>query len=106
MAKIVEKELESVTIRFAGDSGDGMQLTGDQFTDTSAIMGNDIATLPDFPAEIRAPQGTLPGVSSFQIQFSKNDIFTAGDSPDVLVAMNPAALRVNIAELTACGMII
>ena len=81
--KHLEKELESVTIRFAGDSGDGMQLTGDQFTDTSALMGNDIATLPDFPAEIRAPQGTLPGVSSFQIQFSHNEIYTAGDAPDV-----------------------
>ncbi|MBI4352982.1 MAG: 2-oxoacid:acceptor oxidoreductase subunit alpha [Candidatus Omnitrophica bacterium] len=103
---LIEKELESVTIRFAGDSGDGMQLTGDQFTDTSAVMGNDIATLPDFPAEIRAPAGTLPGVSSFQIQFSKNDIFTAGDAPDVLVVMNPAALRVNLADLVKGGLII
>ncbi len=101
-----EKELESVTIRFAGDSGDGMQLTGDQFTDTSAIMGNDIATLPDFPAEIRAPQGTLPGVSSFQIQFSKNEIFTAGDSPDVLVVMNPAALKVNLRDLQKGGLVV
>jgi 2-oxoglutarate/2-oxoacid ferredoxin oxidoreductase subunit alpha len=100
------KELESVTIRFAGDSGDGMQLTGDQFTDTSALMGNDIATLPDFPAEIRAPQGTLPGVSSFQIHFSKNEIFTAGDSPDVLVVMNPAALKVNLKELQHGGVIV
>src|SRR3990167_8954748 len=106
MAKIVEKELESVTIRFAGDSGDGMQLTGDQFTDTSAVMGNDIATLPDFPAEIRAPQGTLPGVSSFQIQFSKNQIYTAGDAPDVLVVMNPAALKVNINDLVKGGLLI
>lgn len=101
-----EKELESVTIRFAGDSGDGMQLTGDQFTDTSALMGNDIATLPDFPAEIRAPQGTLPGVSSFQIQISKNDIFTAGDAPDVLVIMNPAALKVNLNDLTKGGLLV
>ena len=102
----MEKELESVTIRFAGDSGDGMQLTGDQFTDTSALMGNDIATLPDFPAEIRAPQGTLPGVSSFQIQISKNDIFTAGDAPDVLVIMNPAALKVNLNDLTKGGLLV
>lgn len=105
-AKISEIELESVTIRFAGDSGDGMQLTGDQFTDTSALMGNDIATLPDFPAEIRAPQGTLPGVSSFQIQFSKNEIFTAGDAPDVLVVMNPAALKVNIGDLLKGGLLV
>ena len=104
--KTTEKEIESVIIRFAGDSGDGMQLTGDQFTDTSAIMGNDIATLPDFPAEIRAPQGTLPGVSSFQIQFSKNEIYTAGDAPDVLVAMNPAALRVNISDLIKGGALV
>ncbi len=104
--KPIEKEVESVTIRFAGDSGDGMQLTGDQFTDTSAIMGNDIATLPDFPAEIRAPQGTLPGVSSFQIQFSKNEIFTAGDAPDVLVVMNPAALRVNVNDLVKGGLLV
>jgi 2-oxoglutarate ferredoxin oxidoreductase subunit alpha len=101
-----EKELDAVIIRFAGDSGDGMQLTGDQFTDTSAIMGNDIATLPDFPAEIRAPQGTLPGVSSFQIQFSKNEIYTAGDAPDVLVVMNPAALKVNINDLQKGGLLV
>ena len=104
--KVIEKELESVTIRFAGDSGDGMQLTGDQFTDTSAMMGNDIATLPDFPAEIRAPQGTLPGVSSFQIQFSQHEVFTAGDAPDVLVAMNPAALRVNLNDLCKGGLLV
>src|SRR3989338_2879698 len=106
MAKIVEKELESVTIRFAGDSGDGMQLTGDQFTDTSAIMGTAIATLPDCPAEIRAPQGTLPGVSSFQIQFSKNEVFTAGDAPDVLVVMNSAALKVNLGDLVKGGLVV
>ncbi len=103
---LIEKELESVTIRFAGDSGDGMQLTGDQFTDTSALMGNDIATLPDFPAEIRAPQGTLPGVSSFQIQFSHTEIFTPGDAPDVLVVMNPAALRVNLRDLVKGGLVV
>ncbi len=100
------KEVDSVIIRIAGDSGDGMQLTGDQLTDTSAIMGNDIATLPDFPAEIRAPQGTLPGVSSFQIQFSKRDVYTAGDNPDVLVVMNPAALKVNIGDLQKGGLLI
>lgn len=98
--------LESVIIRIAGDSGDGMQLTGDQLTDTSAMMGNDIATLPDFPAEIRAPQGTLPGVSSFQIHFSKNDVFTAGDAPSVLVVMNPAALKVNLGDLEKGGLLI
>ncbi len=100
------KELSSVIIRIAGDSGDGMQLTGDQFTDTSALMGNDIATLPDFPAEIRAPQGTLPGVSSFQIHFSRNDVYTAGDAPTVLVVMNPAALKVNLSELEKGGLLI
>lgn len=89
-------ELDRVTIRFAGDSGDGMQLTGSQFTNTSAIVGNDLATFPDFPAEIRAPAGTLPGVSSFQVQIGETDIYTPGDDPDVLVAMNPAALKVNL----------
>src|SRR3989338_4449419 len=102
----MQKEVESVTIRIAGDSGDGMQLTGDQLTDTSAMMGNDIATLPDFPAEIRAPQGTLPGVSSFQIQFSKHEVFTPGDAPDVLVAMNPAALRTNLNDLVKGGILV
>ncbi len=100
------KEVDSVTIRIAGDSGDGMQLTGDQLTDTSAMMGNDIATLPDYPSEIRAPQGTLPGVSSFQIQFSSNEIFTAGDAPDVLVVMNPAALKVNLSDLVKGGLLL
>ena len=90
------QELERVTIRFAGDSGDGMQLTGSQFTRTAAVFGNDIATLPDFPAEIRAPAGSLAGVSGFQISFSSTEIHTPGDSPDVLVAMNPAALRANL----------
>lgn len=95
----VQGRLESVVIRFAGDSGDGMQLTGSQFATTSALIGNDIATLPDFPAEIRAPAGTLPGVSSFQLQFSSGEIFTPGDEPDVLVAMNAAALKVNLSTL-------
>ena len=92
-------ELDQVIVRFAGDSGDGMQLTGDRFTSASAIYGNDVSTLPDFPAEIRAPQGTLPGVSAFQIHFAGFDILTAGDQPDVLVAMNPAALKANLNEL-------
>src|SRR3989338_3552682 len=99
-------QLESVVIRFAGDSGDGMQLTGTQFTNSSAIAGNDISTFPDFPAEIRAPQGTLPGVSGFQICFGSTRILTPGDAPDVLVAMNPAALRVNLGDLKMGGMII
>ena len=86
------KELDRVVIRFAGDSGDGMQLTGDRFTSVSAIFGNDLVTMPDFPAEIRAPAGTLAGVSAFQIHFSDHDILTPGDQPSVLVAMNPAAL--------------
>jgi 2-oxoglutarate ferredoxin oxidoreductase subunit alpha len=96
----------AITVRFAGDSGDGMQLTGDQFTDTAAAMGNDFATFPDFPAEIRAPAGTLPGVSSFQIQFSDSIIFTPGDLADVLVAMNPAALKVNLNRVKKGGLII
>ncbi len=100
------RTIESVVIRFAGDSGDGMQLTGTQFTATSAVVGNDLATLPDFPAEIRAPAGTLPGVSGFQIHFSSNDISTPGDAPDVLVAMNPAALKVNLRDLKPGGVVI
>ncbi|MEE9162919.1 MAG: 2-oxoacid:acceptor oxidoreductase family protein, partial [Candidatus Neomarinimicrobiota bacterium] len=95
-----------MTIRFAGDSGDGMQLTGSQFTETTGIVGNDLATLPDFPAEIRAPAGSLAGVSSFQIQFSSADIQTPGDQPDVLVVMNPAALKANVAELRSHGILI
>ena len=98
MAKEV-KQLDRVIIRFAGDSGDGMQLTGDRFTQESAVFGNDLVTLPNFPAEIRAPQGTLPGVSSFQVHFADHDILTAGDAPDVLVAMNPAALKANLPDL-------
>ncbi|MFN0207295.1 MAG: 2-oxoacid:acceptor oxidoreductase subunit alpha [Planctomycetota bacterium] len=92
-------EIDQVVIRFAGDSGDGMQITGNEFTKTSAIAGNDLATLPDFPAEIRAPVGTLPGVSGFQIRFASHDIHTPGDDPDVLVAMNPAALKVNLPDM-------
>jgi len=98
--------LSSVTIRFCGDSGDGMQLTGTQFTNTSALFGNDISTYPNFPSEIRAPQGTLAGVSGFQIHFSSNNIYTAGDSLDVLVAMNPAAFKTNIADLKQNGILI
>ncbi len=97
---------ERVTIRFAGDSGDGIQLTGTQFTQTSAIAGNDLATFPDFPAEIRAPAGTLAGVSGFQIHFSSSSVFTHGDTPDVLVAMNPAALKANLADLKNGGVLI
>src|SRR5215510_7067104 len=100
------EELDTVTIRFAGDSGDGMQLAGTQFTDTSAIVGNDISTLPDFPAEIRAPAGTPAGVSGFQIHFSSNDIFTPGDEVDALVAMNPAALKSNIKSVKDGGIVI
>ena len=99
-------QLDRVTIRFAGDSGDGMQLTGTQFTKTAALFGNDVSTLPDFPAEIRAPAGSLPGVSGFQISFSSDDIHTPGDRPDVLVAMNPAALKVNLGDLVPGGGII
>jgi 2-oxoglutarate ferredoxin oxidoreductase subunit alpha len=98
--------LDRVVIRFAGDSGDGMQLTGDRFTSDAAVFGNDISTLPNFPAEIRAPAGTLPGVSSFQLHFANYDIMTPGDRPDVLVAMNPAALKANIADLPRGGLII
>ena len=100
------EEIETVTIRFAGDSGDGMQLTGTQFTNTTAVVGNDISTLPDYPAEIRAPAGSLPGVSGFQLNFSNHDIRTPGDEPNVLVAMNPAALKVNLADLEPGGILI
>ncbi|GAA2559523.1 2-oxoacid:acceptor oxidoreductase subunit alpha [Pseudonocardia hydrocarbonoxydans] len=102
--EVVEKD--RVVIRFAGDSGDGMQLTGDRFTSETAAFGNDLSTLPNFPAEIRAPAGTLPGVSSFQLHFANYDILTPGDRPDVLVAMNPAALKANIADLPAGGVLI
>ncbi len=106
MAVKEREKLDSVTIRFCGDSGDGMQLTGTQFTSTSALFGNDIATLPNFPAEIRAPQGTLAGVSGFQVRFSSDNIHTAGDELDVLVAMNPAAFKTNIKDLKQNGILI
>jgi 2-oxoglutarate/2-oxoacid ferredoxin oxidoreductase subunit alpha len=102
----VSQDLDRVTIRFAGDSGDGMQLTGTQFTRTAAVFGNDISTLPDFPAEIRAPAGSLPGVSGFQLSFSSSEIYTPGDQPDVLVAMNPAALKTNLMDLPPGGALI
>ncbi|HEV8603333.1 MAG TPA: 2-oxoacid:acceptor oxidoreductase subunit alpha [Gaiellaceae bacterium] len=105
MAKPVE-QLDQVIIRFAGDSGDGMQLTGGRFASETAIFGNDLSTLPDFPAEIRAPAGSLPGVSGFQIHFSDHDILTPGDAPNVLVAMNPAALRTNLKDLPRGGTLI
>ena len=105
MAKAVE-QLDQVIIRFAGDSGDGMQLTGDRFTSETAVMGNDLSTLPDFPAEIRAPAGSLPGVSGFQLHFADHDILTPGDAPNVLVAMNPAALKTNLRDLPKGGMLI
>jgi 2-oxoglutarate ferredoxin oxidoreductase subunit alpha len=100
------QQLDRVIIRFAGDSGDGMQLTGDRFTQETASFGNDLSTLPNFPAEIRAPQGTLPGVSSFQVHFADHDILTPGDAPDVLVAMNPAALKANLSDLKRGATII
>lgn len=100
------ERLDAVTVRFAGDSGDGMQLTGSEFSKASAIAGNDIRTFPDFPAEIRAPAGTLAGVSGFQVQFASHPIYTPGDRPDVLVAMNPAALKANLPDLKPGGLII
>ncbi len=105
MAKAVE-QLDRVIIRFAGDSGDGMQLTGDRFTSETALFGNDVSTLPDFPAEIRAPAGSLPGVSGFQLHFADHDILTPGDAPNVLVAMNPAALKTNLRDLPKGGTLI
>ncbi|MBX2812162.1 MAG: 2-oxoacid:acceptor oxidoreductase subunit alpha [Myxococcales bacterium] len=99
-------DLESAVIRFSGDSGDGMQLTGSQFTNTAALAGNDLVTFPDFPAEIRAPAGTLFGVSGFQLNFAAKSIYTPGDAPDVLVAMNPAALKVNLSDLKTGGILI
>src|SRR3989442_12119594 len=101
MASKTVEDKERVVIRFAGDSGDGMQLTGDRFTNATAILGNDLATLPDFPAEIRAPAGTVAGVSAFQIQFASEDIMTPGDHPDDPVAVNPAALKPNHARARA-----
>ena len=104
--RVTHEKLEDVVIRFAGDSGDGMQVTGGQLTTVSALVGNDIATFPDFPAEIRAPAGTLPGVSAFQVRIADYDIHTPGDAPDVLVAMNPAALKVNLHDLKPNGILI
>ena len=101
-----QEERQSVVIVFSGDSGDGMQLTGDQFTNTSAILGNDVSTFPDIPAEIRAPAGTIPGLSGYQVNFSSTELYTAGDSPQVLVAMNPAALKANLPDLDSGGTII
>ncbi|MFZ0739474.1 MAG: 2-oxoacid:acceptor oxidoreductase subunit alpha [Candidatus Acidiferrales bacterium] len=98
--------LEKAVIRFCGDSGDGMQITGNQFTNTVALYGNDLATFPDYPAEIRAPAGTLPGVSGFQLQFSSGDVFTPGDAVDALIAMNPAALKMNLADLRKNGILV
>ncbi|MBI3181633.1 MAG: 2-oxoacid:acceptor oxidoreductase subunit alpha [Myxococcales bacterium] len=100
------EEVSTVTIRFAGDSGDGMQLTGSEFTRASAVAGNDLQTFPDYPAEIRAPAGTVPGVSGFQLQFSSQPVYTSGDQPDVLVAMNPAALKSNLPDLVPGGLLI
>src|SRR5512141_270161 len=100
------EHVDTVTIRFVGDSGDGMQLTGTEFTKASALAGNDLATFPDYPAEIRAPAGSLAGVSGYQVNFSSKDIHTPGDQPDVLVAMNPAALKTNLADLKQGGMLI
>jgi len=100
------RELDQVTILFCGDSGDGMQLTGSQFTSTSAVVGNDVSTFPDYPSEIRAPAGSLAGVSAYQVCFSSREIHTPGDRPEVLVAMNPAALKVNLSRLVPGGLII
>src|ERR1700750_1301167 len=101
-----EEVLQDVVIKFAGDSGDGMQLTGQQFTNNTALLGIDLATFPDFPAEIRAPVGTLPGVSGFQVHFSSDKVYTPGDAVDVLVAMNPAALKMNLPDLRTNGILI
>src|ERR1700726_790835 len=106
LTKHRREKIDQAVIRFAGDSGDGMQITGSQFTNTVALYGNDIATFPDFPAEIRAPAGTLPGVSGYQLHFSSSDVYTPGDAVDVLIVMNPAALKVNVADLKANGILI
>jgi 2-oxoglutarate ferredoxin oxidoreductase subunit alpha len=98
--------IDKAVIRFCGDSGDGMQITGSQFTNTAALYGNDLATFPDYPAEIRAPAGTLPGVSGFQVHFSSSNVYTPGDSVDVLIAMNPAALKMNLPDLKTNGILI
>src|SRR3989475_9517968 len=106
LPKAKRELVDQAVIRFAGDSGDGMQITGGQFTNTVALYGNDLATFPDFPAEIRAPAGTLPGVSGFQIAFASTDVYTPGDSVDALIAMNPAALKMNLADLKKNGILI
>ena len=106
VARKSKEQLAEATVRFCGDSGDGMQLAGTQFTNTSALVGNDVATFPDFPAEIRAPRGTLAGVSGFQVHFSSSAIYTPGDTVDALVAMNPAALATNLADLRKGGILI
>jgi 2-oxoglutarate/2-oxoacid ferredoxin oxidoreductase subunit alpha len=106
LSRVTPERIDRAVIRFAGDSGDGMQITGSQFTNTVALYGNDIATFPDFPAEIRAPAGTLPGVSGYQLHFSSNDVYTPGDAVDALIAMNPAALKVNLGDLKANGILI
>src|SRR5436305_4834337 len=103
MASKPVEQISQVIVRFCGDSGDGMQLTGSQFTSETAILGNDLSTFPDFPAEIRAPAGSLPGVSGFQVHFADHDILTPGDAPNVLVAMNPAALKTNLRDLPRGG---
>ena len=104
--ELASQQRQSVVIVISGDSGDGMQLTGDQFTNTSAVLGNDVSTFPDIPAEIRAPAGTIPGLSGYQVNFSSSELYTAGDSPQVLVAMNPAALKANLPDLDPGGTII
>src|ERR1700683_4404140 len=106
LSRIKPEKIDQAVIRFCGDSGDGMQITGSQFTNTVALYGNDLATFPDYPAEIRAPAGTLPGVSGFQVHFSSSDVYTPGDSVDVLVAMNPAALKMNLPDLKTNGILI
>src|SRR3984957_13503942 len=101
VSRVKPEKIDQAVIRFAGDSGDGMQITGSQFNNTVELYGNDIATFPDFPAEMRAPAGTFPGVSGYQLLFCSSDVYTPGDAVDVLIAMNPAALKVNIADLKA-----
>ena len=106
MPEKTTEEIQEIAIRFTGDSGDGMQLTGMKFTEATALAGNDLSTLPDFPAEIRAPAGTLAGVSGFQIHFSSKDISTPADRPDVLLAFNPAALRANVDDVNPGGTVL
>src|SRR6266699_1368154 len=105
-SKLKPQVIDRAIVRFCGDSGDGMQISGSKFTNPVALYGNDLATFPDFPAEIRAPAGTLPGVSGFQVQFSSSDVYTPGDAVDVLVAMNPAALKTNVRDLKQSGILI